>query len=89
MKDKRLRCSAMVKVEGKNILIDCGPDFRQQALRGKISKIDALLLTHEHFDHVGGIDDLRAFGKVLIFAENRVLILLQEKCLMKPFMKQI
>lgn len=72
LKDKRLRCSAMVKVEGKNILIDCGPDFRQQALRGKISKIDALLLTHEHFDHVGGIDDLRAFGKVRIYAESRV-----------------
>ncbi len=59
--DKRMRCSAMVTIGGKNILIDCGPDFRQQMLDAKISALDALLLTHIHYDHVGGIDDLRPF----------------------------
>ncbi len=66
-KDHRLRCSSLVEVDGKNILIDCGPDFRQQALREGFVHLDAILLTHEHFDHVGGIDDLRPFGNVDIY----------------------
>lgn len=63
-KDKRLRTSAMVEVEDKRFIIDAGPDFRYQMLRAGISKIDALLLTHEHKDHTGGIDDVRAFNFV-------------------------
>lgn len=60
--DNRLRCSALVETdEGLQVLVDCGPDFRQQALRAHISHLDALLVTHNHFDHVAGLDDLRAF----------------------------
>jgi len=72
-RDKRLRCSAWIEVEGKHILIDCGPDFRQQALRSGIPSIDALLLTHEHFDHLGGMDDLRPFGNVDVYADRHTL----------------
>ena len=59
--DKRLRSSVLVKTMGLEILIDASPDFREQALRNDIRHIDALLLTHVHYDHVGGIDDLRPF----------------------------
>ena len=62
-RDSRLRTSAIVEIEGKNILIDCGPDFRQQMLRFHIKRIDAVLVTHIHYDHTGGIDDLRPFGE--------------------------
>lgn len=61
VRDKRLRASAIVRMAGKNILIDCGPDFREQMLRAKSSKLDMVLLTHSHYDHVGGIDDLRPY----------------------------
>lgn len=66
--DNRLRCSAMVETDdGKQILVDCGPDFRMQSIRADIRQVDALLLTHNHFDHCYGIDDLRpwAFSKAL------------------------
>ncbi|MDE6485104.1 MAG: MBL fold metallo-hydrolase [Duncaniella sp.] len=63
--DKRLRASALVESAGKNILIDCGPDFRYQALRAGIERIDAVLVTHSHYDHVGGFDDLRAYCALL------------------------
>ena len=63
-RDRRLRTSAMVEVEGKRFIIDAGPDFRYQMLRAGVSSIDALLLTHEHKDHTGGIDDVRAFNFV-------------------------
>lgn len=59
--NKRLRPSALVTVEGKNFLIDVGPDFRAQALTHKIERLEGLLITHTHFDHIGGIDDLRSF----------------------------
>ncbi len=59
--DKRLRSSALVHTHGMNILIDASPDFRYQALRENIIRLDAVLLTHSHYDHVGGIDDLRPF----------------------------
>lgn len=62
-RDNRLRTSAMISVDGKNILIDCGPDFRQQMLRAHLNRIDAVLITHIHYDHTGGIDDLRPFGE--------------------------
>ena len=61
--DRRLRASAIIRVKGISILIDCGPDFREQMLRiGMRKPIDACLITHEHYDHVGGIDDLRPFS---------------------------
>ncbi len=71
-KDNRLRTSALVTVEGKNILIDCGPDFRQQVLRAHIQHIEAVLITHIHYDHTGGIDDLRPFGAVPLYVEPAV-----------------
>ncbi|MFR9524269.1 MAG: MBL fold metallo-hydrolase [Rikenellaceae bacterium] len=63
-RDKRLRCSAMIEGDDFRFVIDAGPDFRQQMLRAKVRQIDALLLTHEHKDHTGGIDDLRALNFV-------------------------
>ena len=63
-RDKRLRTSAMVEVEDCRIVIDAGPDFRQQMLRTEVRTIDAILLTHEHKDHTGGLDDVRAFNFV-------------------------
>ena len=61
-KDKRLRASVFVEHQGLRILVDAGPDFRQQMLREGISSVDAILLTHNHKDHVGGLDDIRAFN---------------------------
>ena len=60
-KDKRLRASVLVETHGMKILIDASPDLRQQALRIGLSQLDAILLTHQHYDHVGGIDDVRPF----------------------------
>lgn len=60
-KDKRLRCSALVETKGIKLLIDVSPDFRQQALTADITYLDAALITHSHYDHVGGFDDLRPF----------------------------
>lgn len=60
--DKRLRASVLVKTHGMTLLIDASPDFRYQALRTGLLDIDATLLTHQHYDHVGGLDDLRAYG---------------------------
>lgn len=61
-REKRLRASALVEVTpGNNILIDCGPDFRQQMLREGSPSLSALLITHSHYDHVGGLDDLRPY----------------------------
>lgn len=59
--DKRLRASVLVRTHGMNILIDPSPDFREQALKHNIFDLDAVLITHSHYDHVGGIDDLRPF----------------------------
>ena len=60
-KDKRLRTSAIVRYQGARILIDCGPDFRTQMLRATDDNLDAVLITHIHFDHVAGLDDLRTY----------------------------
>ena len=60
-RDKRLRTSAIVRYQGARLLIDCGPDFRTQMLRASDDNLDAVLLTHIHFDHVAGLDDLRAY----------------------------
>ena len=60
----RLRTSAMVETRGVRLVIDAGPDFRCQMLRTGVRHIDAILLTHEHKDHIGGLDDVRAFNFV-------------------------
>lgn len=77
VRDKRLRASVLVESDsGTRILIDCGPDFRQQMLDRPFWELDGVLLTHEHYDHVGGIDDLRPFsrfGDVCIYAERNCL----------------
>jgi phosphoribosyl 1,2-cyclic phosphate phosphodiesterase len=64
-KDKRFRTSAMVTINGLNIVIDCGPDFRFQMLKQNVEDINAVLFTHEHRDHIAGLDDIRAFNYVL------------------------
>ena len=61
-KDKRLRTSIMIEDKGKVIVIDTGPDFRQQMLREKVHQLDAVVFTHEHKDHIAGLDDVRAFN---------------------------
>ncbi len=63
-RDKRLRTSAMIETRGVRLVIDAGPDFRYQMLRTGVSHIDGILLTHEHKDHIGGLDDVRAFNFV-------------------------
>lgn len=64
-RDNRLRASALLHTDDAVILMDCGPDFREQMLRmGTFEKIDGVLVTHEHYDHVGGLDDLRPFGRL-------------------------
>ena len=76
-RDTRLRVSVWVETEQNSIVIDCGPDFRQQMLNSKCPKIDALLFTHEHADHTAGLDDIRPFffkqGAIPIYAHQRVL----------------
>lgn len=66
-KDKRLRASALLSINNHNILIDCGPDFRTQILNCNSPHLDALLITHSHYDHVGGVDDLRPYCKNVDF----------------------
>lgn len=63
-RDHRLRTSAMVETDGRRFIIDAGPDFRQQMLREGVREITAILLTHKHKDHIGGIDDVRALNFV-------------------------
>ena len=73
--DRRTRTSVLVKTMGTDILIDASPDFREQALREGIYHVDALLLTHVHYDHVGGIDDLRPFclnGDIPVYCRQDV-----------------
>ena len=56
LKDKRLRSSVLISWDNFNLLIDCGPDFRQQMIRSNCSKLDSVLFTHEHADHTSGLD---------------------------------
>lgn len=65
--DDRLRCSVLLEIEGKNYVIDAGPDFRQQMLKFRVKSLEAVMFTHEHKDHIAGLDDVRAFN----FIENR------------------
>ena len=66
-RDARLRCSALLTDGNTNILIDCGPDFRAQMLRANVTRLDALVLTHKHYDHTAGIDDLRPYTTLRSF----------------------
>ena len=61
-RDKRLRTSILIRTNEHNISVDCGPDFREQMLREDVRKLDAILMTHLHKDHTGGLDDVRAFN---------------------------
>lgn len=77
-RDKRLRVSVLIEWEGFSLVIDCGPDFRQQMLRENVNRVDAILLTHEHADHTAGLDDIRPFnfmqgGPMPFYAHTRVL----------------
>ncbi|WP_026236433.1 MBL fold metallo-hydrolase [Pontibacter roseus] len=77
-RDKRLRVSVHMQVGGKSIIIDSGPDFRQQVLRERIRTLDAIVFTHEHKDHTAGLDDIRAYNfsqhkDMPLYGEERVL----------------
>jgi phosphoribosyl 1,2-cyclic phosphate phosphodiesterase len=65
VRDRRLRTSVMLKINGNNFVIDCGPDFRYQMIREKVDDISAIIFTHGHRDHIAGLDDVRAFNYVL------------------------
>jgi phosphoribosyl 1,2-cyclic phosphate phosphodiesterase len=84
-KDKRLRSSIMIEINKQIIVIDTGPDFRQQMLREHVDNVDAILFTHEHKDHTAGLDDIRSFNYIKqkpmdVYAEERV-----QHSLMKEF----
>lgn len=77
-KDDRLRCSIHIEVEDLHLVVDTGPDFRYQILRAGVAQLDAILITHEHNDHIIGLDDIRAFNyihrkDIPLFAEARVI----------------
>jgi len=73
-RDARLRCSAFLEAEGARVIVDTSPEFRLQCLRAGIESLDAILLTHDHADHIAGLDDVRAFtcrmdGPLPVYAE--------------------
>ncbi len=81
-RDKRLRSSILIEIANKHILIDCGPDFRQQMIRENIKQLDAIIFTHDHRDHIAGLDDIRAFNYINqkhmdVYAEKRVIKVLK------------
>ncbi|MDB5010860.1 MAG: phnP [Mucilaginibacter sp.] len=83
-RDKRLRSSILVEGEAKVVVIDSGPDFRYQMLRAKVQHLDAIVFTHEHKDHIAGMDDIRAFNykqnsAIDVYADTRVQNALQRE----------
>ena len=82
-KDKRLRVSVLLEWSEYKVVIDCGPDFRQQMLRQQCKRLDAILLTHEHSDHTAGLDDIRPFyfrqGAISFYAHKRVFEALHQR----------
>jgi phosphoribosyl 1,2-cyclic phosphate phosphodiesterase len=83
-RDKRLRASIMIEIAGKKIVIDTGPDFRAQMLNAQVKDLDAILFTHSHKDHVGGLDDVRPFNyfnnkSIPIYAEDYVIAALERE----------
>ncbi|PQB04493.1 MBL fold metallo-hydrolase [Aureitalea marina] len=83
LRDKRLRVSVLLQWKDKSYVVDCGPDFRQQMLRTGVSRLDGILLTHEHSDHTAGLDDIRPFyfrqGEIPFYAEQRVFDALHDR----------
>uniref|UniRef100_A0AB33JKS1 MBL fold metallo-hydrolase n=1 Tax=Prevotella sp. GTC17262 TaxID=3236797 RepID=A0AB33JKS1_9BACT len=80
-RDHRFRCVGLLETDNTRILIDCGPDIRQQLLPLDFRRIDAVFVTHIHYDHVGGIDDLRpycSFGDIHVYADSSVTLGLQQ-----------
>lgn len=72
-KDRRLRCSVLVETPSTRVLVDCGPDFREQILPQPFRRIDGILVTHAHYDHMGGMDDIRPycqFGEINVYADK-------------------
>ncbi len=70
--DRRLRCSILVETDASRLLVDAGPDFREQMLLQPFRRIDGILITHSHYDHVGGLDDIRPycqFGEINVYAD--------------------
>lgn len=83
-RDKRLRVSVLIEEAGKSLAIDAGPDFRYQMLRARVRHLDAILFTHEHKDHVAGLDDVRAFNfkqqkEIDVYAHTRVQSALKQE----------
>lgn len=83
-RDKRLRTSVMIETQGKNFVIDTGPDFRQQMLRERVEHLDAVLFTHEHKDHTAGLDEVRAYNfkqqmDMPVYAHPRVVAQLKRE----------
>ncbi|MEQ8909721.1 MAG: MBL fold metallo-hydrolase [Vicingaceae bacterium] len=84
-RDNRTRCSILIEKEKTNIVVDTGPDFRAQMLRQRVTDLDAVLFTHEHKDHVAGLDDIRAFnfkknGKAMeVYATDQVQVALKRE----------
>lgn len=83
-RDKRFRSSILISDEGRNVVIDTGPDFRMQMLQNKVASLEAVVFTHEHKDHLAGLDDIRAFNfkqrrKMDVFATARVQEALQRE----------
>lgn len=81
-RDKRLRVSVLIEQNGNHAVIDTGPDFRQQMLRESVRHMNAVVFTHEHKDHIAGLDDIRAFNFVQrkamdIYASERVQVALK------------
>jgi len=84
LKNKRLRTSLMIEVAGMVFVFDTGPDFRQQMLRENVKRLDGVIFTHEHKDHVAGLDDVRAFNYILnqkvdVYATERVELALKRE----------
>lgn len=82
--DNRLRTSVLIQTEDKTFVIDSGPDFRYQLLRAKVQTLDAVLFTHEHKDHIAGLDDIRPFNylqkKIIdVYADERVQLALRRE----------
>ncbi len=73
LKDKRLRASVLISNGATKLLIDCGPDLRQQLITNQVISLSAILITHDHYDHVSGLDDVRPLGEAQLYAEKRVL----------------